>query len=485
MSNHLTLEERAIIRAKIDCGCTVREISRTVQRAASTIQRELRRNGCDYRAASAVKPERAKRGRPRKGYDLAAAHKRARTKAAKPRVARKLRIGNPSCLLWQALYALLKAKHSPQCACGILKQMYPHSPELHLVHESFYSAFYLMPKGELRSEIVALLRRERAHRKPHGVGQSRRGRIIDLVPISERPSEVAERVIPGHWEGDLIKGSFGRSAIGSAVERTTLFTVLAKMPSACSLDCVQAFAAVLNRIDAQKRLSFTYDRGKEMAAHARLTELTTMKVYFADPHSPWQRGINENTNGLLRQYFPKKTDLSVYSQDALDAVAWQLNTRPRKSLGWRCPAQLMFPEFDFKAHFLHTFGDLTKLQPHYPRCVWSWNVPRIFGEISPGKCCFYAAGFYGRSRLNSAHASDYCSTRPHGPSARPASLRARAGLLCRAGRSGVARPKRVEQTRLFFSTGCRAARYVSRDVAGAPRCGDAAACGLWHYTAIA
>jgi transposase, IS30 family len=161
----------------------------------------------------------------------------------------------------------------------------------------------------------------------------------------------------------------GRSAIGTVVERTTLFTVLAKMPSACSLDCVQAFAGVMNRIAVQKRLSLTYDRGKEMAAHAKLTELTQMKVFFADPHSPWQRGINENTNGLLRQYFPKKTDLSVYSQDELDAVAWQLNTRPRKSLGWRCPAQMMMPEFDFNAHFLRTFGDLTKLKPLSPRCV--------------------------------------------------------------------------------------------------------------------
>lgn len=366
MSKHLTLEERAIIRAKIDCKCKVREIARTLQRSASTVLRELRRNNCSYRSVEPVEPKRVKRGRPKKGkdYDVAAAHKRACMNAAKPRVVKKLHIGNPNCLLWQALFALLKAKHSPECACGILKDMYPDTPALHLSHESFYSAFYLMPKGELRSEIIALLRRERAHRKPHGVGKSRRGRIIDLVPISERPSEVCERLIPGHWEGDLIKGSFGRSAIGSAVERTTLFTVLAKMPSACSLDCVEAFAGVLNRIDAQKRLTFTYDRGKEMAAHAKLTELTKMKVYFADPHSPWQRGINENTNGLLRQYFPKKTDLSGYSQQYLDEVAWQLNTRPRKSLGWKCPAQLMFPEFDFKAHFLHTFGDLTKLKPH-------------------------------------------------------------------------------------------------------------------------
>jgi transposase, IS30 family len=364
MSKHLTLEERAVIRAKIDSGCTVREISRTVQRAPSTISRELRRNGCNYRTSVPAKHARPKSGRPRKGYDVAAAQKRARRNARLPRVARKLRIGHPECLLWQALFALLKAKHSPECACGILKQMYPDKPELHLSHESFYTAFYLMPKGELRDEIVALLRRERAHRRGHGIGKSRRGRIIDLVPISERPSEVEERIIPGHWEGDLIKGVLGRSAIGTAVERTTLFTVLAKMPSACSLDCVQAFAGVLNRIAVQKRLSLTYDRGKEMAAHAKLTQLTQMKVFFADPHSPWQRGINENTNGLLRQYFPKKTDLSVYSQDELDQVAWQLNTRPRKSLGWKCPAQMMMPEFDFNAHFLRTFGDLTKLKPH-------------------------------------------------------------------------------------------------------------------------
>lgn len=172
-----------------------------------------------------------------------------------------------------------------------------------------------------------------------------------MISIHQRPPEIDERVIPGHWEGDLIKGARNASSIGTLVERTTLFVTLVKMADATADTTVTAFGSVLNRIDAQKRLSMTYDQGREMAQHARLTENTGVAVYFADPHSPWQRGINENTNGLLRQYFPKGSDLSGFSQTELDAVAWQLNTRPRKSLNFRCPAEMFMPEsFDFFEH---------------------------------------------------------------------------------------------------------------------------------------
>jgi len=172
-----------------------------------------------------------------------------------------------------------------------------------------------------------------------------------MVGIHMRPPEIAERVIPGHWEGDLIKGARNASAVGTLVERTTLFVALAKMDNATADAAVTGFGTVLNRIDAQRRLSLTYDQGREMTQHERLSEMTGVDVYFADPHSPWQRGINENTNGLLRQYFPKGTDLSGFSQTELDAVAWQLNTRPRKSLQWKCPAELFMPEpFDFFQH---------------------------------------------------------------------------------------------------------------------------------------
>jgi IS30 family transposase len=172
-----------------------------------------------------------------------------------------------------------------------------------------------------------------------------------MVSIHDRPPEIEERLVPGHWEGDLIKGAHNRSAVGTLVERTTLFTVLAKLDSAAAEATVSGFSQVLNRIEAQKRLSLTYDQGREMAAHRRLTDATGVKVYFADPHSPWQRGINENTNGLLRQYLPKGSDLSLFTQQELDEIAWSLNTRPRKSLGWKCPVEVFAPgEFDLVEH---------------------------------------------------------------------------------------------------------------------------------------
>jgi IS30 family transposase len=178
-----------------------------------------------------------------------------------------------------------------------------------------------------------------------------------MVSIHDRPPEIGERLVPGHWEGDLIKGARNASAVGTLVERKTLFTVLAKMEDASAASALDGFSQVLNRIGAQKRLSLTYDQGKEMASHMQLTEATGVKVYFADPHSPWQRGINENTNGLLRQYLPKGSDLSVFSQEELDEIAWRLNTRPRKSLGFKCPAELFTPDaFDFRQHHAALFA---------------------------------------------------------------------------------------------------------------------------------
>jgi IS30 family transposase len=178
-----------------------------------------------------------------------------------------------------------------------------------------------------------------------------------MVSIHDRPPEIEERLVPGHWEGDLIKGACNRSSVGTLVERTTLFTVLSKMRDASAEAALSGFSHVLNRIEAQTRLSMTYDQGREMAAHQRLTEATGVKVYFADPHSPWQRGINENTNGLLRQYLPKGADLSQFTQKELDAIAWKLNTRPRKSLGFKCPAELFTPDdFDFRQHHAALFA---------------------------------------------------------------------------------------------------------------------------------
>lgn len=214
-----------------------------------------------------------------------------------------------------------------------------------------YTALYAMPRGGLRTELIACLRQARKSRRPRARGEDRRGVIPNMTSIHQRPPEIGERIIPGHWEGDLIKGARNASAVGTLVERTTLFVTLAKVDDASAAAAVTGFGTVLNRIDAQWRLSLTYDQGREMAQHERLSDITGVKVYFADARSPWQRGINENTNGLLRQYMPRGTDLSPFSQNELDRIAWQLNTRPRKSLDWKCPAELFMPgSFDFFQH---------------------------------------------------------------------------------------------------------------------------------------
>ena len=343
--SHMSCEERTMIQLSLEQGCTLRAIARSVQRAPSSISRELGRNGWSNPATAPKK-----RGRPlvAGGYRAPLAQQRATALSSTARCPSRLALDGP---LWVHVERLLRKHHSPEQIAGILQRMHPDQPILQVSHETIYTALYAMPRGTLRSELIACLRQARKSRRPRAQGEDRRGSIPDMISIHQRPPEIDERVIPGHWEGDLIKGARNASSIGTLVERTTLFVTLVKMADATADTTVTAFGSVLNRIDAQKRLSMTYDQGREMAQHARLTENTGVAVYFADPHSPWQRGINENTNGLLRQYFPKGSDLSGFSQTELDAVAWQLNTRPRKSLNFRCPAEMFMPEsFDFFEH---------------------------------------------------------------------------------------------------------------------------------------
>ena len=219
--------------------------------------------------------------------------------------------------------------------------MQPDDPTLQISHETIHTALYATPRGELRTELIACLRQARKSRWPRARGSDRRGTIPNMVSIHMRPPEIKDRVKPGRWEGDLIKGARNASTVGTLVERTALFVTLAKMDHATAAAAVARFGTVLNRINAQRRLSLTYDRGHEMAQPERLAEMTGIKVYFADRRSPWQRGINDYTNSLLRQYFPKQTDLCSFTKIELDAVAWQLNSRPRKSLSVRCPAELL------------------------------------------------------------------------------------------------------------------------------------------------
>jgi len=222
--------------------------------------------------------------------------------------------------------------------------MYPDDLSMRVSHETIYMALYAMPRGELRTELLPTLRQARVARRPRARVENRRGEIPNMVSIHRRPPEVDDRVIPGHWEGDLIKGRGNASAVGTLVERKSLFETLAQVAVGGAQAVVKGFCTVLNRIDAQHRLTLTYDQGKEMSQHEKFSERTGVKVYFADPHSPLRRGIHENINGLLRPYLPKGIDLSVFSQDELYSVAWALNTRPRKSLGLKCPAKLLLPD---------------------------------------------------------------------------------------------------------------------------------------------
>lgn len=347
---HLSSTERAVIQVQLGVGIKPSAIARSLNRSVSTVTRELRRNGW--------KPPQSKRGpgRPTSagGYQAEAADKRALTCARTPRVGRRLRAGT---VLWDHIVQYLRDRYSPEQIAGALARAHPDTPQMQVSHETIYTAIYAMPRGELRTAVIGWLRFGHAKRRPRSRGEDRRGKIPDMVSIHDRPPEIEERLVPGHWEGDLIKGAYNRSAVGTLVERTTLFTMIAKLDSAAAEATVTGFSQVLNRIEAQKRLSLTYDQGREMTGHKRLTQETGVKVYFADPHSPWQRGINENTNGLLRQYLPKGSDLSHFTQQELDEIAWKLNTRPRKTLGWKCPIEVFAPgTYDFVAHHRKLFA---------------------------------------------------------------------------------------------------------------------------------
>ena len=241
---------------------------------------------------------------------------------------------------WGAVRTLLDWKWSPQQIAATLKRVFPNEPERHVSHETIYTAIYAQPRGELRRQLVACLRQGRSTRLPRTRGTDRRGQIPDMVSIHVRPPEVDDRVMPGHWEGDFIKGAGNKSSVGVLVERTSRLVLLAKMVDATAASALAGFSAKLNSIAEPMRHSLTYDQGKELSRHKDLTARTGVAVYFCDPHSPWQRGTCENTNGLLRQYLPKGTDLSVFSQDDLDGIADSLNNRPRATHDWLTPLQV-------------------------------------------------------------------------------------------------------------------------------------------------
>lgn len=323
---HLSSGERATLMLRLAAGESPSAIARELGRNRSTIGRELARNG----AATCHDTGRAK------PYDAVGADARARCLAAAPG-RRKLAPETPLCAI---VHDQLREGWSPEQTAGRLKQAFSDDPSRTVCHETIYTAIQVMPRGELKRELVACLRYARGKRRKRSQGADRRGQIADMVSIHVRPPEVADRLVPGHWEGDLIKGAGNRSSVGTLVERKSRLVLLARMDNATAAGALEGFTRALDRVHGSMRKTLTYDQGKEMACHKALTAATGVAVYFADPHSPWQRGANENTNGLLRQYLPKGTDLSVFTQNDLDAIALRLNTRPRKVHGFRTPLEV-------------------------------------------------------------------------------------------------------------------------------------------------
>ena len=317
-------EEIGLLRA---AGAGVRAIARELGRSPATISRELRR----------VPRGPNNRHRPDYKASLAQAHADKRSRRPKPaKLATNL-------MLRRQVQDRLRLNHSPEQIARRLREDFPDDPEMWVSHETIYQSLYVQARGGLKRELTKQLRTGRTRRKPHRKADQRRERFAGMVMISERPPEIEDRAVPGHWEGDLILGSTeSGSAVGTLVERTTRFVMLLHLPGGHTAEIVQeAMVAKMATLPEQLRRSLTWDQGSEMANHAQIAEATGLSIYFCDPHSPWQRGTNENTNGLLRQYLPKGTDLSFHGPGLLDQIAAELNGRPRKTLGWRTPAEAL------------------------------------------------------------------------------------------------------------------------------------------------
>jgi IS30 family transposase len=321
----LSYRERCRIEALHAAGHSRADIARRLGRHRSTIGRELDRNG-------------TRRVR-RDGYSAANAQSKADAAARRPKPA-KLATRLP---LRRQVQDRLKLRHSPEQIARRLREEFAEDPEMWVSHETIYQSLYVQSRGGLKRELARHLRTGRTLRKPHRQAGQRRERFAGMVMISQRPAEVEDRAVPGHWEGDLILGSTeSGSAVGTLVERTTRFVMLLHLPGGHTADIVQeAMVAKMATLPEQLRGSLTWDQGSEMANHVQIADATGLSIYFCDPHSPWQRGTNENTNGLLRQYLPKGEDLSVYGPGLLDQIASELNGRPRKTLKWRTPAETL------------------------------------------------------------------------------------------------------------------------------------------------
>ena len=313
----LSLMEREELSRMLATGQSLRAVAQAIQRAPSTLSRELTRQ-----RTSPVT------------YRAVPAHQRAQRWAHQLRKPRTLAV---HARLRAAVLHLLAHRWSPEQIAHGLPQRYPDDPTMRISHEAIYTYLYVLPSGALKRELARSLRHRHRFRRPHKVRLSSRP-IQDLVSIDERPTEVADRTVPGHWEGDLLVGHANASALGTLVERTTRFTVLVPLKAKDAATVRRAFARELRTLPRQLRRSLTYDQGPEMREHRLFTKQTKMRVYFAHPHSPWERGTNENTNGLLRQFFPKGTRFTQVSRAEIKRVQLLLNDRPRKILEWHSPA---------------------------------------------------------------------------------------------------------------------------------------------------
>lgn len=317
----LSLRDREEISRGIYAGESFAIVGRRIKRPTSTISEEVWRNTAYSWCYSAEKVQTRSDELKKKG--------------------RKKKLDVNPCLK-EYVYKKLKREWSPEEIAYRIKQEYPQNTTMRISHETIYQYLYCLPRGELKKELIKGLRQERKMRQSRAYAHYKRQRIQDIISISERPKEAEDRTVPGHWEGDLIMGKERKSAIGSLVERTTRLTLLAPLKEKNAFAVRTAFARSFKNIPEKFRKTLTYDRGMEMAEHKLFTKETKINVYFADPYSPWQRGTNENTNGLIRQYFPKGTDFNIVPLLAIREAEWRLNTRPRKTLDFATPLEKFY-----------------------------------------------------------------------------------------------------------------------------------------------